>query len=112
MAITGKVKPDYIVGETVKCVDDSHCNGIIVNGRTYTVRSILGSNSLGRWHVILVGIPDYYLADRFVRCLNQPAIITVPSAGSAAINNHTCPSCGNNRCSTSEKSCWLCGGKL
>lgn len=31
---------------------------------------------------------------------------------SAAINNHTCKHCGNKKCSTTEKSCWLCGGKL
>lgn len=28
------------------------------------------------------------------------------------INNHICSTCGNNRCNTSEKSCWKCGGKL
>lgn len=29
-----------------------------------------------------------------------------------AVNDFTCPHCKNNRCSKSEKSCWLCGGKL
>lgn len=28
------------------------------------------------------------------------------------INDHTCPSCKNDRCSRSEKSCWKCGEKL
>lgn len=26
-----------------------------------------------------------------------------------AINNHTCVSCGNDRCNNQEKSCWKCG---
>lgn len=33
-------------------------------------------------------------------------------AVSAAVNNHTCPGCGNTKCSTDEKSCWKCGGAL
>lgn len=33
-------------------------------------------------------------------------------APTIAINNHTCPSCKNDRCSKSEKTCWKCGGKL
>lgn len=35
-----------------------------------------------------------------------------PEVQTSAINNHTCPSCGNDRCSKTEKSCWKCGGKL
>lgn len=30
----------------------------------------------------------------------------------AAVNDHTCPSCGNNRCSKAEVKCWKCGGVL
>ena len=29
-----------------------------------------------------------------------------------AINNHTCPGCGNTKCSKDERSCWKCGGSL
>ena len=29
-----------------------------------------------------------------------------------AVNNHTCPTCGNSRCSRAETNCWLCGGNL
>jgi hypothetical protein len=29
-----------------------------------------------------------------------------------AINDHTCPSCGNNKVSKNEKSCWSCGNPL
>ena len=31
---------------------------------------------------------------------------------SVPINDFTCPTCQNNRCSTSEKTCWLCGNLL
>lgn len=30
----------------------------------------------------------------------------------AAVNNHTCPTCGNTACSRSEKKCWRCGNPL
>jgi hypothetical protein len=30
----------------------------------------------------------------------------------AAVNNHTCPCCGNDKVSTSERTCWKCGGNL
>ncbi len=33
-------------------------------------------------------------------------------ASNAAINDHTCTSCGNNRCSKTEKSCWKCGSPI
>ncbi len=29
-----------------------------------------------------------------------------------AINDHVCPSCNNDRCSKTEKSCWKCGNLL
>lgn len=28
------------------------------------------------------------------------------------VNNHVCPSCGNNRVNKDERSCWKCGGSL
>jgi hypothetical protein len=33
-------------------------------------------------------------------------------SATVAINNHTCPSCRNDRVSKSEHSCWKCGNKL
>jgi hypothetical protein len=29
-----------------------------------------------------------------------------------AVNDHTCPTCKNDRCSKTEKSCWKCGSNL
>lgn len=34
------------------------------------------------------------------------------SSTQPAVNDRTCPSCGNDRCSTTEKSCWKCGNQL
>lgn len=31
---------------------------------------------------------------------------------SVPINDRKCSSCGNERCSSTESSCWLCGAKL
>ncbi len=34
------------------------------------------------------------------------------TAKSEAVNDHTCPSCHNTKCSKSEKTCWKCGNAL
>ncbi len=36
--------------------------------------------------------------------------ITIPAP--PMIDNHTCISCGNAKCSTNEKSCWRCGALI
>jgi hypothetical protein len=36
----------------------------------------------------------------------------VKSEPAVAVNDHTCPTCKNNRCSRSEVNCWKCGNKL
>lgn len=33
-------------------------------------------------------------------------------ATAAVVNDHVCPSCGNDRCSKQERSCWKCGNRL
>jgi hypothetical protein len=35
-----------------------------------------------------------------------------PIAAMTAINDHTCPTCKNDRCSRNERTCWRCGNKL
>lgn len=44
--------------------------------------------------------------------LEKKSIISNTSNPSAAINDHVCPTCKNNRCSKTEKKCWLCGNPL
>lgn len=34
------------------------------------------------------------------------------NTSSAVVNDHICVSCGNDRCSKNEKSCWRCGWKI
>src|SRR5271165_2392511 len=38
--------------------------------------------------------------------------IPLPASCKAAKNDHVCPSCKNDRCSKTEKSCWKCGAVL
>lgn len=46
--------------------------------------------------------------------LIQPIIsdYCINTATIKAINDYTCPTCKNDRCSKSEVTCWLCGNKL
>lgn len=41
---------------------------------------------------------------------SAPALVA--AAPAAAVNDHTCPTCKNTRCSRAEKTCWRCGGNL
>lgn len=45
---------------------------------------------------------------------NIPVLVkdVVTSPTSAAVNNHICPCCGNDKVSKTERSCWKCGGNL
>jgi hypothetical protein len=43
---------------------------------------------------------------------SKPETFVLPNAVLAAVNDHICPSCRNDRCSKSEKSCWKCGNSL
>ena len=65
----------------------------------------------------LVDVREWGLFEEgdFVLMPNQSTInlnSQVVSSSGVAINNHTCKSCGNNRCNVSEKSCWKCGNLL
>jgi hypothetical protein len=40
----------------------------------------------------------------------MPVVPVISS--SVSINDHTCPTCKNDRCSKTEKSCWKCGNSL
>jgi hypothetical protein len=40
------------------------------------------------------------------------AIYDALTTASKPINDHVCPSCGNDKVSKTERSCWKCGGKL
>src|ERR1700723_2371366 len=39
--------------------------------------------------------------------MSKSAAVAVPSA--APINNYVCKACRNEKCSSTEKSCWKCG---
>ena len=46
--------------------------------------------------------------DLLARPKTTPTIPT-PAPTNTIVNNHTCVSCGNSACNTTEKSCWRCG---
>ena len=67
------------------------------------------------------GNPDWYVdidgGEFYWREINMIQVGEVKTPTSTdpsvpAINDHSCPSCGNDRCSKSERTCWKCGGKL
>lgn len=45
------------------------------------------------------------VASESIKSINRPAM-------APAMNNHTCPTCKNTRCSKSEIICWRCGNRL
>jgi len=69
------------------------------------------------WDSNLVDVREWgsFVEGDFVLVQDQPTINVnsqVVSSSGVAVNNHTCKSCGNNRCNVSEKSCWKCGNLL
>ena len=38
--------------------------------------------------------------------------VATTSTSTVAVNDYVCPTCKNDRCSKSEKTCWKCGGTL
>ena len=104
-------------GEEVICIEEA--NAALIKGNHYRIAYIGWDGS--DWMVsvrTMHGIPiadcsiwgDWY-ARRFAPIdanITQPTTAT----SSAAINDHICKTCGNDRCSKTEKICWKCGGKL
>ncbi len=48
----------------------------------------------------------------FVDAVRYGKLVLLSTAVVATVNDFTCPTCRNDRCSRSEKSCWKCGGAL
>jgi hypothetical protein len=44
--------------------------------------------------------------------VSSPSPVVAKPVAPVAINNHTCPTCGNTACSRSESKCWKCGNPL
>lgn len=55
---------------------------------------------------------DLFIVKELITAPVESCTLPVPMAYVAAVNDHVCPSCNNNRCSKSEKSCWRCGSSL
>jgi hypothetical protein len=110
-----KTRFEDVVAETtftpfkVECVDNDNEISYLHVGSIYTVlhqsdryyylEGIAIKNSDGFWN-------GGMRKERFI-VVNGVAVDPT-----IAVNDHTCPTCGNNRCSKSEKTCWRCGGVL
>jgi len=94
------------VGQRVKCIDPNV--GIIMDG-IYQVRDVSDPEDGSQAMYYLEGLDRGYYAERFTVVAD---IVLTGTTSSTAINNHTCPTCQNDRCNKSEKTCWRCGGKL
>jgi hypothetical protein len=68
---------------------------------------------LGRYGVRIIYAPDgtWKFADPS-EATPASTCHQVKDKVGAPINDHVCPTCRNDRCSKTEKSCWKCGGKL
>jgi len=42
----------------------------------------------------------------------QPIVSAASTIATIAVNDYTCPTCHNTRCSKSEGKCWSCGNNL
>jgi len=110
-------KPNYQVGDKVKCVVDGM--PVLTYGIEYIVAYLVHYQSR-EWMVsvnFINGMPVgdcspkgdwYHTRFELVSAAESSAI----SSSTVAVNNHTCSTCQNTRCSRSEKSCWLCGNQL
>lgn len=93
----------------VECVDNDNEISYLHVGSIYTVlhqsdryyylEGIAIKNSDGFWN-------GGMKKERFI------VVHGVAVNPTVAVNDHTCPSCKNDRCSKSEKTCWKCGGVL
>jgi hypothetical protein len=50
--------------------------------------------------------------DRELEKIEAAVVVDKIKKLTPVINDHICPHCGNDRCSKSEVSCWICGGRL
>ena len=109
----GQKKPTYQVGDKVKCIDDSMCSITINFGSIYTVADIRPDT--GDWFVLLEErVGSWMRADRFelATAISERVSKDIVIDSAIAINDCTCPTCKNDRCSSTEKTCWRCGGNL
>lgn len=60
------------------------------------------ADASGSWYVN----PDNFI----ILGDNIPVVQSTDST--VAVNDYICPTCRNNRCSRSEKTCWKCGNQL
>jgi hypothetical protein len=59
-------------------------------------------------------IHDVFIGEDITYIYNSKPDVTLTFSPpvSKAVNDYTCPTCKNDKCSRNEKTCWRCGNKL
>jgi hypothetical protein len=89
---------------TISAIDNNgkHCRAYDANG-----------NECSFWYLDEQGCAKWIVNDSSWKVVGDVFDgAQVPYATTAAINDYTCPTCHNTRCSKSEGKCWSCGNNL
>ena len=105
-----KTKPNFKTGDYLRVINSDGASQI-PNGMVFKAKDVYQDTD-GDWFVILPEgsreNDDGYYAFRFE--LYQLSL--TDQTISPIVNDMTCKTCLNERCSSSEKSCWKCGASL
>jgi len=92
----------------VKCIDAVNSGHRLKLHQIYEAK-----NTYDCRHYYLDGVPSAWSKDRFITVSDDiPDTLRTGQDPSSPLNDRKCPSCPNDRCSSNEKSCWVCGAKL
>ena len=92
-------------GVRVRCI----LKGNYFYSKSATVHRFVNNILYVVWDLNVQEVREWGLYEEdFTLIQDQPAI----TSSNGTINNHICPTCGNNRCNSEEKACWKCGNLL
>lgn len=106
----------YKAGDRVKAIDNF--NSDFLKGELATVvTGSVYSNGLmeivpDKVSILISVFPDEIELISSSKDEVKAEIIIAKSNNLAVVNDYICPTCKNNRCSKSEKTCWKCGNPL
>jgi hypothetical protein len=110
-------KPNYGDGDLVRCI---RAFGDLVLSDIYLVDLVL-QGSDGQWQVYVKDnnqtktgpwFTNRFAIHAYMYAAGERPIANPTAVSGAAVNNHTCSHCGNDRTSLAELKCWKCGEKL
>lgn len=97
----------------VTYTDEKDARSFLNDSVKRIVNGIIGAHNHNSCSVTF----KFHEIDGFGMSLGQPDILYTHGkqeqvSSTVAVNDHTCPTCKNHRCSRSEKICWKCGYAL